>query len=238
MRLVAVVPSHDDAPPEDLLEQVVRRVDQLVLVDDGSSAAVASVLASAAAATGSELVRLPRRCGKGSAIRAGIDHALRTCSRLDAVMVIDADGQHSPDAIPLFINAAARADLVIGDRFADLSAMPPARRVANRVTQGMFVFATGHPVRDTQNGMRLLRRNTLASFPSGGYEAETTHLRRVLSAGLPVAWVPVPTIYSGERSSFRPVRDSIRVLWALARPARLESRPTAGLSPAAPPTRN
>ena len=164
----------------------------------------------------------------------------RGAPRLEAVMVVDADGQHPPEAIAEFVAAAASADLVVGDRFADLASMPFERRLANRTTRRLFALVSGHPVRDTQNGMRLLRREALELFPGGGYEAETTHLRRVLRAGLSVAWVPMPAIYGAERSSFRAGRDSAAVLWALVRPLerpfpRLRRSPLrAGFRPARP----
>ena len=43
------------------------------------------------------------------------------------------------------------------------------------------------------------------------------HLKRCLLAGVPVEWVPIPTVYAGERSSFRSVRDTLEVLVALLR---------------------
>ncbi len=216
--VVAVMPSYEDVPSEELLEGVRAQVGAIVLVDDGSSPAVARQLDAAAASVGATLVRQPARSGKGSAVRAGIDAALEAHPGLRAVMVVDADGQHPPAAIAEFVAAAGSADLVIGDRFADLASMPFERRLANRTTRRLFGLVSGHPVRDTQNGMRLLRREALALFPGGGYEAETTHLRRVLRAGLSVAWVPMPAIYGAERSSFRAGRDSAAVLWALVRP--------------------
>jgi hypothetical protein len=65
--------------------------------------------------------------------------------------------------------------------------------------------------------MRLLRGRALGevAFPQGGYEAETRHLKACLRAGVRVAWVPIPAVYDGAASSFRPVRDSLRVLWAV-----------------------
>ena len=74
-------------------------------------------------------------------------------------------------------------------------------------------------MRDTQCGMRLLRGRALHEVPPppGGFEAETAHLKRCLRAGVPVAWVPIPAIYEGEPSSFRPLRDSARIARALAR---------------------
>jgi hypothetical protein len=212
--VTAVMPSHNDVPDRALIREVLEHVDSVVLVDDGSRPDVAAQLDALAEEFGAELVRQPTRSGKGSAVRAGVDRARSA----DAVLVIDADGQHPPQAIPSFLRAAGDAELVIGDRFGDLTEMPAARRFANRATRRLFQLATGREVRDTQNGMRLLRGRALATLPSGGYEAETEHLRRVLRAGVPVAWVAIPAIYGEERSSFRPARDGARVLWALVRP--------------------
>jgi glycosyltransferase involved in cell wall biosynthesis len=210
-------------PDRALVRQVLEHVDSLVLVDDGSRPDVAQQLDELAQEFGAQLIRQPVRSGKGSAVRAGVDRALGA----DAVLVIDADGQHPAQAIPSFVDAAGDAELVIGDRFDDLAEMPLPRRIANRATRTLFELATGREVRDTQNGMRLLRGRALETLPSGGYEAETEHLRRVLRAGVPVAWVAIPAIYGDERSSFRPARDSARVLWALVRPLG-QSNPRAG----------
>lgn len=216
--VVAVMPSHDDLPDRALLAGTLAHVGRLVLVDDGSSPAVARALDEAAAATGAELVRLPSRGGKGNAVRAGIERAL--AHGAEAVLVIDADGQHPAAAIPAFLEAGRTAELVVGDRFGDLAGMPRQRRLANRVSRRLLELATGREVRDTQNGMRLLRGRALAPLPpAGGYEAETRHLKRALRDGVPVGWVPIPAIYAGERSSFRALRDSALVLWAIVGPA-------------------
>jgi hypothetical protein len=217
--VVAIMPSHEDVPERVLVEEISGHVGRLVVVDDGSSAEVAGRLDRITADAGAELIRLPERGGKGTAVRAGIDHALANIEGVEAVLVIDADGQHPASLIPAFIDAAYDAELVIGDRFGDLDAMPWQRRIANRTTSRLLSLVTGAPVRDTQNGMRLLRGRALELLPpAGGYEAETRHLRRALAAGLEVGWVPMPAIYADEVSSFRALGDSVRVLWALAGP--------------------
>jgi membrane-associated phospholipid phosphatase/predicted MFS family arabinose efflux permease len=220
--VVAVMPSHNDVPQPALLERVREHVDSIVLVDDGSDDGVARRLDALAAEFELELVRLPERSGKGSAVRAGIVGNARGA---DAVLVIDADGQHPAEAIPAFIAAARDAELVIGDRFADLEQMPVQRRLANKATRRAFQLVTGREVRDTQNGMRLLRGRALEMLPAGGYEAETAHLRGVLREGRAVAWVAIPSIYGTERSSFRAGRDGARVLWALVRPLERRALP-------------
>jgi membrane-associated phospholipid phosphatase/predicted MFS family arabinose efflux permease len=213
--VVAVMPSYNDVPPAALVESTLAYVDRLVLVDDGSDDDVAAELDALADDDRVELVRLPARGGKGSAVRAGVE---RVRGEVDAVVVIDADAQHPPEAIPAFVHAAHAAELVIGDRFGDLREMPPHRRVANRTTRRLFQLRTGLAVRDTQNGMRLIRGRALDLLPGGGFEAETTHLRHTLDAEVAVAWVPIPALYGEGRSSFRTGRDSLRVLWALVQP--------------------
>jgi hypothetical protein len=78
----------------------------------------------------------------------------------------------------------------------------------------------GRRVRDTQCGMRLLRGRALTyvQFPGGGFEAETRHLKRCIRAGICVQWVPIPAIYEGAPSSFRPIRDVARVTRAALTP--------------------
>jgi hypothetical protein len=234
--VAAVMPSFDDVPPAALVTEVLEHVGSLVLVDDGSDAATARELDALATADRVELVRMARRTGKGSAIRAGVDRVLARPEPPLAVLLLDADGQHPPGAIPAFLTAAVAADVVVGDRFDDLASMPLARKAANVATQRLFRLATGCDVRDTQNGMRLLRTAALASLEPGGFEAETRHLKRVLLDGLAVAWTPVPAIYAGERSSFRTCRDGLRVLWAVVRPAAPATRSPAR-SPRPAPSR-
>jgi dolichol-phosphate mannosyltransferase len=222
--VVAVMPSYNDVPERALVREVLEHVDSLVIVDDGSDPAVARALDALASEPRVDLVRLPQRGGKGTAVHAGVRHA-----RAEAVLVIDADGQHPAPAIPAFLAAARRAEFVIGDRFGDLAQMPAHRRAANRFTRGLFTLVTGREVRDTQNGMRLIRGRALAALPTGGYEAETTHLRRALREGLAVEWVPIPALYGEERSSFRAGRDSARVLLgagATARTAHVAATPS------------
>jgi glycosyltransferase involved in cell wall biosynthesis len=217
--LWAIMPAHGEVPARTLLAEVLLHVAGLVVVDDGSEEPVASELAELAAELDAIVIRLPERRGKGAALRAGLGAVRELAPSADAVLTIDADGQHPAGAIPAFVAAASTADLVIGDRFDDLGAMPWPRRLANRASRSLLQLSTGYPVRDTQCGMRLLRGRALELPLEGdGYEAETRHLKAALENDLGVVWVPIPAIYGDEQSSFRALRDSARVLAALVRP--------------------
>lgn len=190
---------------------------QVLVVDDGMPLPEARALDGLAAELGFPVVRLPRNRGKGHAVVAGLTHALERSSRLGAVLVLDGDGQHPPAAIPSFLAAAEQAELVIGDRFGDLSSMPAVRQAANRISSRLLAARSGAPVADSQCGMRLLHGQALheVRFRGGRYEAETVHLRRCLERGVTIAWVPIQTRYNSEVSSFRPLRDTALVLRAL-----------------------
>jgi glycosyltransferase involved in cell wall biosynthesis len=204
----AVVPCHREPPSDELLDALMAHVAKVVVVDDGMAAESASRLVELAAERPEvEVIRLPANRGKGHALGAGI---ARAAAVADEVLTFDADGQHPAAAVPSFL--AAEGDLVIGNR-TDRGAMPWVRRIANSVSNRLLSRATRAPIPDGQCGMRLLRERALAiPFPGGRYEAETRHLKACLREGLKVTWVAIPTIYGSERSAFRPIRDSARVL--------------------------
>jgi glycosyltransferase involved in cell wall biosynthesis len=83
---------------------------ELVLVDDGSPDETWQVIAAAANSNDTvRALRLSRNFGKESALCAGLEHA-----RGDAVIVIDADGQHPPSLIPEMVRVwqSSGADVV------------------------------------------------------------------------------------------------------------------------------
>jgi undecaprenyl-diphosphatase len=98
----------------------------------------------------------------------------------------------------------------------------------------MLTLLVRRRIRDSQNGMRLLRAGALRDVPppGGRYEAETRHLKALLRGGHGVAWVRVPAIYEGEPSSFRPLADTVRVARAVLAPAARRSTEVAVAAPA------
>jgi membrane-associated phospholipid phosphatase/MFS family permease len=213
-RLAAVIPVYRSDRAAEVAAGALLHADEVILVDDGAPEDVAAELERTARRDGVRLVRMGANQGKGSAVAAGVEAAL--AGSADAVIVLDADGQHPPELIPQFVAAAGHREVVIGDRPRD-EIMPPLRRLANNLSTWMLSLAVRRRVRDSQNGMRLFRASALRAVPPlpGRYEAETQHLKALLRSGRDVAWVPMPAIYAGETSSFRAVADTLRVLRAV-----------------------
>ncbi|MHB8893251.1 MAG: glycosyltransferase family 2 protein [Candidatus Limnocylindrales bacterium] len=206
-RLLALVPGYEEGPRIGAVVEAARRHLPVLVVDDGSP----DDTADRAEAAGAVVIRQRPNQGKGVALRTGFRHALD--AGYDAVLTLDADGQHDPDEIPRFIAAFAapgasgsRPELIIGRR--DFSRMPLARRLSNQVGTAAFSWAVGRQVPDNQSGYRLLgRRLMTATLDSRetGFEFEVEMIAVCIRNGWTIDWVPISTIYAGAPSHVKPV---------------------------------
>lgn len=218
--IIAIIPAYEEGPRLGAVVRAARRHLPVVVVDDGSTDDTAAV----AEAAGATVLRQTPNAGKGAALRAGFRHAL--ASGADAVVTLDADGQHDPAEIPAFLAAwgAERPELVIGQR--DLSAMPPVRRISNVLGGWALAAALGRSVPDNQSGYRLIGRQLMRSLldsDESGFEFEVEMIARCIALGLPMTAVPIRTIYGGEPSHIRPWRhftEFVRVTRKARRVAR------------------
>lgn len=216
--IVALIPAYNEQAH---VGEVVRRAASFVpvwVVNDGST----DETANRARDAGAIVLEQPRNMGKGAALARGLRDAANEGFR--AVITLDADGQHRPEELPLFLRAYddAKPDLVIGYR--RFGEMPLQRRIANTVGTWLFSAAVGRHVRDNQSGYRLLGADFIRSldFSTSGFEMEVEMITQALRDGRRIAWVPISTIYADEVSHFKPVQDSVaflRTVWR-ARGAR------------------
>jgi glycosyltransferase involved in cell wall biosynthesis len=201
VRTVALIPAYQEGPRVAAVVTAARRYLPVIVVDDGSTDDTGAVAAGA----GAEVLRQEPNAGKGAALRAGFRHALE--AGLEAVVTLDADGQHDPDEIPRFIEAfsARRPELVIGER--DPRAMPAVRHVSNVLGGAALTLALGRRVPDNQSGYRLVGRTLMRAMldsEESGFEFEVEMIARCIALGLPMESVPIRTIYAGEPSHIRP----------------------------------
>ncbi|MDQ4079175.1 MAG: glycosyltransferase family 2 protein [Gemmatimonadota bacterium] len=180
---------------------------RVVIVDDGSGDETATIAETLADCT----ICLGRNRGKGAALRAGFESALRLSD--DVVLTLDADGQHDPSYAPLLVRALDDCDIAIGQRIRSGSTMPLRRRMTNAMASMAIAHVAGIRLEDTQSGFRAIRRQVLERVqPSGDrYEFETDLLIRAARAGFRVCNVKIPTLY-GPTSHFRSMSDSVRIV--------------------------
>lgn len=228
-RVLALIPAYNEAERVGAVVAATRAYLPVLVVDDGSQDDTA-ILAEDAGAT---VLRQQPNQGKGAALRAGFRWALE--AGYDAVIMLDADGQHDPAEIPTFLHtyATRQADLIIGER--TFRQMPFPRNLSNTIGRWLFSWALGQPVCDNQSGYRLLSRRmmeaTLASREQG-FEFEVEMIVTCVQRGYTLAGVPIRTIYAGEKSHIKPLHQTVhflRVVWQTWRAMR-RSRQTGGAS--------
>lgn len=181
----------------------------VLVVDDGSTDETPSL----AAAAGATVVRHGKNQGKGQALVTGFTWALG--QGYQAVLTLDADGQHDPVEIPKFLDAYQMdlGDLIIGRR--DFHQMPFPNRFANPIGSWLLSKALKQRIHDNQCGYRLHTRRLLEvlDLKTTGFELEVEVVIQAVCKGMRIGWVPIRTIYgTGKESYFHPFHDSRRFL--------------------------
>jgi glycosyltransferase involved in cell wall biosynthesis len=216
-KILALIPAYNEASHIRDVVTGARTHLPVLVVNDGSTDDTATRAEEAGATL---LDQIPNQ-GKAAALRAGFRWTLD--AGYEAVITLDADGQHDPAEIPKFLDAYAddQADLIIGAR--EFEDMPPIRRLANTVGRWSFSWAIGQPILDNQSGYRLIsRRLTEAILISGeaGFEFEVEMIVICVQRGFTLDWVPIRTIYADEGSHIRPWHHTvnfIRMVWQTRR---------------------
>ena len=195
------------------------------MVDDGSTDGTAE----AARRAGAEVIRHASNLGKGAALTTAFE-ALRTGrpdagagGAIQAVITIDADGQHDPDDIPAFVelHRRERPAIIVGSRDRQFAEMWGPRRAMNRFSSAALRFFTGAHLPDSQSGFRLYDAGFLGDLRLSGrrYEAEMEALMQATARRLRVTSVPIHLrVVDGRATShYRPLSDTFRIVGTVLR---------------------
>lgn len=218
-RVLLVVPAYNESasigPVLGEIRSAMPSTD-LVVVDDGSR----DDTADRARAAGAAVLQLPFNLGVGGAMRTGFRYA--TAEHYDAVVQIDADGQHDPAAVEELLAGLAGADIVIGARFAgkgEYQARGP-RRWAMSFLSSVISRISGSKLTDTTSGFKAMGPRALALFAEhypAEYLGDTVEALVIAArAGLRIEQVPVAMRprQAGE-PSHRPVKAAVYLLRAV-----------------------
>lgn len=188
--------------------------ENIIVVDDGSSDKTADIAAS----KGATVLKHTTNIGKGAALRTGFESLLQT--PFAAVITMDADLQHPPVHIPKFIElyASGRYDVIIGSRLHNFKGMPLHRVLSNTITTFLVSARTSRTISDSQSGYRMISRRVLEAvkFRSNGFEAETEFIISAAAHGFRFGFVPIETVYAGEKShmtNFNTTINFVRILF-------------------------
>lgn len=201
---------------EQVIAQVLKELFQTLpninclVVDDGSKDKTAQIAKEA----GAVVIKLPYNLGVGGAMRVGFNYAIE--NSFEAVVQLDADGQHDPKDIPKLLKQLDKADLVLGARFAgegNYSVKGPRKwamvLLANILSRSAKVRLT-----DTTSGFRASGPRAVKLFAKhypAEYLGDTVESLVIAArAGLKIVQVPVSMRErAGGTPSHSPIKASI-----------------------------
>lgn len=217
--IIAAIPAwNEEKTIAKVVVHAMKNVDKVVVVDDGSTDDTATI----AQHLGAHVVRHDGNLGYGAAIRSCLSIARDSDS--DALVILDADGQHDADDIPKLLAPiqSGQADIVVGSRFAggEIPEIPSYRRAGLRLTNEATNRVAKQKVSDTQSGFRAYSRRAIQRMRlhEQGMGITSEIQIRGSDAGLTIVEVPVGIAYQGlQTSSQNPLSHGLEILSAILR---------------------
>lgn len=143
-------------------------------------------------------VRRAKKSGRGSAVIAGMKEALKTKS-VTHIFEMDADLAHDPADFAKFLAIKEAADLIIGSRYTDNSAIvnwPLKRLIASRAVNAFLKLWLGLALTDYTNGFRLYSRKAVEFLMTQplretGFISLSEVAYRLKNGGFAISEVPI-----------------------------------------------
>ncbi len=225
MRTIAIIPAKDEEKKigivvNGILKYAEELVDEVIVIDDGSSDETAIV----AEKSGATVISHPKNKGVGAAIRTGIDYAIQ--NNFGICVVMGGDAQDDPREMNRVISPIVNEayDFVQGSRFyGAVINFPIFRKITTYLFSLFFKIVAGAKITDASNGYRAFRtkivkdqRINLHQDWLDRYELEPYLLLQTIKKGYKITEVPVTKMYFKELgySKMKPILS----WWHILRP--------------------
>jgi len=237
-RTLVVVPTYNERenlPPlaQRLLALPVP-VDMLV-VDDNSPDGTGQLADELAAKHPSvHVLHRKEKNGLGRAYIAGFKWALER--DYEFVFELDGDFSHNPEDIPMFLQAAQNADLVVGSRYLNgirIMNWPLSRLMLSKSAAAYVRIITGMPITDPTGGYKCFRRRALEASKldevhSNGYSFQIEMTHKLWRQGMKVVEVPIvftERFQGHSKMSGHIISEALIMVWRLWFQNKMRRRP-------------
>src|SRR5205085_2304800 len=238
-RTLVVVPTfneRENLPP--LARRILAlpvKVDLLV-VDDNSPDGTGKIADQLAGEFPSiHVLHRTEKSGLGRAYIAGFKWALER--DYEFTFELDGDFSHNPDDIPMFLEAAKDADLVLGSRYLNgirIINWPLSRLMLSKCAAKYVQVVTGMPFTDPTGGYKCFRRRALDAINldavgSNGYSFQIEMTHKLWRQGMKVVEVPIvftDRFQGHSKMSGHIVREAVSMVLRLFVQNKMRRRPT------------
>ncbi len=209
-KICVVIPAYNAAQTiRDVVKGSLQYVSDVIVADDGSTDNTADIAAKA----GARVILIEKNLGKGNALKVLFRKAID--AGYDAVISVDADGQHDPADIPRFIESHHNCPeaVIVGSRMHDIHKIPRGRYNSMHVARFYVSLGANQFIEDTQCGFRLYPLSIVKNIllATDRYVTETEFLLKAGDSGVKIRPLGIETIYSNNVSHFRPVTDIVAI---------------------------
>ncbi|MDD5181714.1 MAG: glycosyltransferase family 2 protein [Candidatus Nanoarchaeia archaeon] len=189
MKTIAVIPAYNEERHiKSVLERTRKYVDKIIVVDDGSTDNTARI---ARKVPGIEIIQSKENRGKADAVSIGIKKAFQY--KPDTIILMDSDGQHLPEEIPLLLEHIKKDNAVFVSGERAHTKKPLLRAFAGIVVD----FLVGG--KDILCGFKAIKADALKKFDLEGsknYLIEIALHDEARRNKVRIDYVPISTVYS------------------------------------------
>jgi glycosyltransferase involved in cell wall biosynthesis len=219
---VLVIPAYE---PSDTLCGIVSALSSdylIIIVDDGSKSQYsAQVFSKLEHENNVTILRHLNNKGKGAALKTAFLFAYEHLN-FDYLITLDADGQHLAEDVMRITSIAednSNCSIILGTRNFDHKT-PFKSRAGNKLTSLIFKYVYNYNLKDTQTGLRALKRSILpqiSKIESNKYDFETDTLIYLIKNKHRIQCVDISTVYIDDNrgSHFNPIKDSLLIYKSL-----------------------
>lgn len=186
-----IVPVHNEEKNiGEFLEKLIKKAEDIIVVDDGSTDSTYSI----AKTFNVRVIRHKKNMGKGQAVITGLKFA-----KNEEVVLMDGDGQLSPQFIPIFVNKLEKCDFVIGNRFVKKQFIPLHRLIANKLISLLLKNRIG--AEDPLCGFKAFKRTFFVDLKEKEFTIDLEMIFTAVDKRLKICEIPISVnYYRGRRS--------------------------------------
>lgn len=220
MKISVIIPAYNEIKTiREIIDRVKEtgRVDEILVVDDGSTDGTREVLHEMNDAGRVRALFHEKNSGKGAAVMTGIRNAVG-----DIIIIQDADLEYNPNEYPNLLKPIedGMADVVYGSRFLGQARRPILfwNMVANKILTFVTNILYNNILSDMETGYKVFKRELVKDIPihARRFDFEPEFTAKILKRKYRLYEVPI-AFYPRDYSEGKKIKmwDAFEALWTL-----------------------